>query len=575
MRRAEEDLRGRFRQRVATTLEESWVRPANLPERVADRKLVEELLDPIVTRGFTNLGDLRDAASRGNLKLSDVASPAEFLHGDRLLQSDRALGQALDGVHRRGEVYLRWLQRFSALAFGTPAGRFLTLFLALPFGGSFVLLKGLEEIDELAIARFTHHHFHLVDPANMLVLGTVALGVINFARFRRGFLAVLGMLGRTVRSILVDLPARLFDLPAMRRLFASAPALAAWRFAIKPGLAALPFWLLAWAAGYGSTAAGAIGLTSFLAASLVFNTRAGRSLEERAVEGFSRAWRGLIFEVIPGLFHLIMSAFGRLIEWVEKLIYAVDEWLRFREGESRVVLASKAVLGLGWGVVAYAARVYLVLLVEPQINPIKHFPVVTVAAKIILPFAVELTGLFAAPLKPFLGAVIGNSVAATTVFFLPGVFGFLVWELRSNWRLYEGEPARFARADTRGEPRRDGRPVPPSGLSLGHVAEAVRPAAAHAAGRPRAGRCSSTARRCTTSRRRCADSSNASSPACSARADRSEDGRSSPDRSAWPPTASESSSSPATATGRASGSTWRNVLASSRPGSRNGAGSTT
>ncbi len=60
----------------------------------------------------------------------------------------------------------------------------------------------------------------------------------------------------------------------------------------------------------------------------------------------------------------------------------------------------------------------------------------TVAAKIILPFAVVLTGLFAAPLKPFLGPVIGNAVAATTVLFLPGVFGFLVWELRSNWRLY-------------------------------------------------------------------------------------------------------------------------------------------
>ena len=65
----------------------------------------------------------------------------------------------------------------------------------------------------------------------------------------------------------------------------------------------------------------------------------------------------------------------------------MDEWLRFREGQSRVVLASKAVLGLVWGVVAYAARVYLILLVEPQINPIKHFPVVTVAAKIMLPFA--------------------------------------------------------------------------------------------------------------------------------------------------------------------------------------------
>ena len=238
--------------RVDATLETTWVRPANLPERVAYRKLVEELLDPIVARGFTNLGDLRDAASRGNLKLGDVTSPAEFLRGDRLLQSDRALAQALDGVHRRGEVYLRWLQRFSALAFGTPVGRFLTLFLALPFGGSFVLLKGLEEIDELAIGRLSRRLISTwsILPS-MLLLGTVALGLINFARFRRGFLALLGTLGRVIRVVLVDLPARLLDLPLLRRLIASAPVVAAWRFAIKPGLVAAPVWLLARGAGLG------------------------------------------------------------------------------------------------------------------------------------------------------------------------------------------------------------------------------------------------------------------------------------------------------------------------------------
>ena len=101
------------------------------------------------------------------------------------------------------------------------------------------------------------------------------------------------------------------------------------------------------------------------------------------------------------------------------------------------MLAIKAVLGLFWGVVAYAARIYLVLLVEPQLNPIKHFPVVTVAAKIMLPFVEQLQHLFAAPLKPILGTWIANAIAAPTVFFLPGLFGFLVWELRSNWRLYE------------------------------------------------------------------------------------------------------------------------------------------
>ncbi len=437
VRRAEADLRERFRPRVDATLEAHWVRPANVPERVAYRKLVEELLDPIVARGFTNLGDLRDAASRGNLKLGDVASPAEFLRGDRLLQTDRALARSLDGVHRRGEVYLRWLQRFSALAFGTPVGRFLTLFLALPFGGAFVLLKGLEEIYELSIGRLTGAHLHLVNATSLLLVGTVALGLVNFGRFRRGFLALLGAIGRTFHLVLVDLPARLLDLPLVRRLMASPVVVAAWRFGIKPGLAAAAVWLAARGVGLRPAAAAAVGLTTYLAAFLTFNTRAGRSLQERAIEGIARPWRALIFEVIPGLFHIIMAAFDRLIEWVERLLYAVDEWLRFREGQSTGVLAVKAVLGLFWGVVAYAARIYLVLLIEPQLNPIKHFPVVTVAAKIMLPFVPDLMRLFAAPLRPVLGAVIGDAVAATTVFFLPGLFGFLVWELKSNWRLYE------------------------------------------------------------------------------------------------------------------------------------------
>ncbi len=307
---------------MAATLETSWVRPANLPERVADRKLVEELLDPIVARGFTNLGDLRDAASRGHLKLDDLASPAEFLHGDRLLKSDRALARALDGVHRRGEVYLRWLQRFSALAFGTPAGRFLTLFLALPFGGSFVLLKGLEEIDELAIARFTHHHLHLVDPANMLVLGTVALGVINFARFRRGFLAVLGMLGRTVRygRSSLDLPARLLHHPLLRMTGVCLPARPRWR----PGdsrsaswpLAAAPAWMLARIAGYGPSAAIAVGLASFAAAGvrLPYRARAVRSRSGPSRGFLARARRADLRGDPRPVPTWIVSAFGRLIE---------------------------------------------------------------------------------------------------------------------------------------------------------------------------------------------------------------------------------------------------------------------
>ncbi len=178
------------------TLESAGVRPANLPERVAYHKLVEEMIDLIVSRGFTTLGNLRDSVSRGNLKARDLSGPAEFFRGDRVLQTDRKLAVVLDGVHRRGEIYLRWLQRFSAVAFGTRFGRFLTRYLALPFGGAFVLLKALEEINELTIARLTGNHVELVNSTSIFLLGTVALGLINFIQLRRAFFASISAIGR-------------------------------------------------------------------------------------------------------------------------------------------------------------------------------------------------------------------------------------------------------------------------------------------------------------------------------------------------------------------------------------------
>jgi hypothetical protein len=437
VRMAEEALRRRFRPWVDATLESEWVRPRNLPERVGYRKLVEEMVDPIVSRGFTTLSDLRDAASRGNLKLDDLTDPREFLRGDRLLKADRALAEVLDGVHRRGGVYLRWLQRFSALAFGTALGRVATCYLALPYGGSFVLLKGLEEIHDVAIGRFTGAELHLVSLGSILLIGTLAAGIINYPRFRRWVMAALRLLGRAIRFAIWEIPAHVYNHPLVRKLITSRLATVAWRCLLKPGLITAPCWPLLHAAGLPPIAANSLGVALFVAAILIMSTRWGRVLEELIIDSLSHAWHSLTIELVPGLFRAIMAAFDSALEWVEKLIYAVDEWLRFHEGQSRVTLVAKAVLAPIWGIVAYVVRVYLTLLVEPQINPIKHFPVVTVAAKIMLPFALTLTGILSAPLIPFLGVFIGRSIAAATVFFLPGFFGFLVWELRANWRLYE------------------------------------------------------------------------------------------------------------------------------------------
>ncbi len=118
-RRVEARLREQIRPHIAAALDAVGLVPQNLPERVARKKMIEELLDQIGQRDFLTMGDLRDAISRNDLKLADLSEPRDFLRGDQLLRADRKLALALDGVYRRGEFYLRWMQRLSSLGFGT------------------------------------------------------------------------------------------------------------------------------------------------------------------------------------------------------------------------------------------------------------------------------------------------------------------------------------------------------------------------------------------------------------------------------------------------------------------------
>ena len=144
--RAEEDLRSRFRPTIAAALDRVQLRPQNLPERVAREKLIDELLDRIVERGFLTMGDLRDALSRNNLKMPEVTSVRQFVLRYQLLQTNEQLADRMDGVYHSGEIYLTFPQRLSSLAFGTPLGRFLTQYVVLPFGGAFLIQKGVQHI---------------------------------------------------------------------------------------------------------------------------------------------------------------------------------------------------------------------------------------------------------------------------------------------------------------------------------------------------------------------------------------------------------------------------------------------
>ncbi|MHC4832040.1 MAG: hypothetical protein ACYTFT_17090 [Planctomycetota bacterium] len=132
-----------------------------------------------------------------------------------------------------------------------------------------------------------------------------------------------------------------------------------------------------------------------------------------------------------------METSQRVLRLLERLAYTVDEVLRFRQGDRRLSILTKLVFGSAWSVIMYVVQLYVNLLVEPQINPIKHFPVVTVSHKVILPASGVLQNLMAKPAVFLFGTWIGETFAWLTVVLLPGLFGFLVWELSANWRLYE------------------------------------------------------------------------------------------------------------------------------------------
>ncbi|MBM4070081.1 MAG: hypothetical protein FJ271_14180 [Planctomycetes bacterium] len=435
LRRMEHKLRQRFRPVVAQALRDVNLQPENLPERIAHDKLIEELLDRVTERGFVNISDLRDALSRNQLKLPDLAGPGEFLLGDKLIRLNRRLAVLLDGVYRRGEIYRRWLQRFSSLAFGTRVGRFLTQFAALPFGGAFVALDGLSHL-----LHILGIHSHLSTPVNVGLLGTFLLGILNWPAFRTGTLRLLSRLGGWLKKVFVDMPVSVSRLAAVRWLVTSWPVRFFNRWLAKPFvIGALTLAVCWWADPSWEVVVPVTGAV-FAFSLLLLNSRLGRDLEEWVVDWLAHNWQRLRTSLLPNVFRFVMDSFRNLLDLVERILYSIDEWFRFKSGESRFTFALKVALGPVWRFVTYVVRFCLTLLIEPQINPIKHFPVVTVSHKLLLPFIPLLRDFFHVTFSMERPTAFG--LAGLIVAGIPGIFGFLVWELKENWRLYRSNRPR-------------------------------------------------------------------------------------------------------------------------------------
>ncbi len=441
--RAESNVRVSLGPRIRGVLDKVGLRPANTPEVLARDKLVDELLDQMLRQGFLTFPELRDAVSRNELKLDDLRGPRELLFGDPLIEADKLLSVELDGIYQRSDLYLRALQRTSSVPFGTRIGRVVFLYLVLPMSASFILLEGVGHLLNPLLHLAGAAPVEILSVTSFLLVSAVAFALIHSEPFRAFSKQVLTVVGVVLAWVFFRIPRALLTLPAVQQ-FLSRPG-------VRMVLRRLLFPLLLGAGVYYLTPlraediylGAAVALAVFAVVSALMGTRIGIWLEDVVVEQLVPTWQVMSRQWIPGVLRLVSGVFHTLMEMLERAIYKVDELLHFYRDDSALIVGLRAVLGLGWAVVAYVIRLYVTLFVEPELNPLKHFPVATVAHKMFLPLYGRMLSVATTVFSPF-GSIIGGAMAGITVFIFPSVSGFLAWELKENYRLYrDSRPERL------------------------------------------------------------------------------------------------------------------------------------
>lgn len=268
------------------------------------------------------------------------------------------------------------------------------------------------------------------------VLGIFLWMILHRPKFRRSVVKFLTRMWNASRWLVYELPVSVIDSPLVHRVLDSRGFAVFKGYVLRPATVTLVLVgairlifldSLSWQAWF----------DSFLVLNLFLNSPAGRSLEERVFDICVRAWHELRFRIFAVIYHLVMDLFYDAMQWIEQSLYTVDEWLRFRSGDPRRFVLLKIIIGSVWAIVSYVIRFVVTLLVEPQINPIKHFPVVTISHKILLPYTFHLKTLIHNSVGTTrMTEATALAIASTIVLLAPGVIGFLVWELKENWQLY-------------------------------------------------------------------------------------------------------------------------------------------
>jgi hypothetical protein len=443
-------LHPQLQPRLRELLDAAGFCPSDPRRRVAWNALQEELLAIILQRGHLRFTDLRDAVARHELRLPD-SGWRELLFGDRLARFDRRARAALPGVYQPGEFYLKGLQQANAPLFGTITGRWITRWVLLPFGIAFIGLETLGFLLNLVVTA--ENSVRLVHPGSVLGIG---VGLIILLYTERGWKAATAF-ANGCRWLFAEVlsPWLVKGLRWSRTHWLHYPVLRQTsRYLLEPLLIGLVFALpLIGIANNLEVRIDALPvfllMLGFILGSVLRNSQSGRRILDSAIGRFDVFWRQMHRTLLIGLFRWVVDLFRGLMHGFEQGLHRVDEQVSHHRDEGRSVMVAKAIIGPVWRTFSYLIHFYVAVLVEPQVNPVKHFPVVTVADKLMLPFFPALTSALLVLLDPILPRFMSLPLATVTVLLSPGLFGFLAWELKENWRLYRAnhpdrvQPAHF------------------------------------------------------------------------------------------------------------------------------------
>jgi hypothetical protein len=273
----------------------------------------------------------------------------------------------------------------------------------------------------------------------LVTFGITSLAVIallHSAQLRRRVGQGLRLLWLVARGTFYDFPRWLFRLPVVRQLWDS------WFFHLFVSFVLQPLgaWcLLVWwfPEAFGQWVSG---IMTFLACNLAMNSRLGRELTNGIIQALSDFWELLQAGLVSGLIRLIISLLKWLMDGLEYVLFTVDEWLRFRSGDSQVAMVVRAVATVLWYPVAFLLRFYLVVLIEPFLHPLKS-PMTVLVAKFMAPIVLVMGYWLHGALQPVLGAL-AFPVAWLTAILSPDAIVFLIWEMKENWGLYRANRRR-------------------------------------------------------------------------------------------------------------------------------------